>query len=224
MWHSIARPADMPEQPIVDYADFVARVKKKKWNKDRVLREAYEWRQQADLIRRALQQLMHVNVTLVATNDHLIDLLQRLNAVDLIESAVLEQYKSLRMNEICEGESLIRQGMELNADLAATTAVSEKQKHAAGHPRSRSDNVRNPVIKAMRTWRRRPGVTLYDFIAAHADSVVGIRISNPTPTNGERYTVDRYDDAGKKVAGKPAPLRTLQGWWTSAGKPKPSKH
>ena len=218
----------MPEQSMFDYDGFAAYcADKKKWDKDRALREAYEWCQQADLIRRALETAKSDNVALATINDLLVDLVRQSNMAHLLAPEAIEQslapYLAARLHRLDDVESIERQGMELNANLAATTAVSEKQKHAASHPRSRSDDVRNPVIKAMRTWRRRPGVTLDDFIAAHADSTVGIRISNPTPTNGERYTVDRYDDAGKKVAGKQAPLRTLQGWWTSAGKLKLSK-
>ena len=214
----------MPEQPMFDYNGFAAYcADKEKWDKDRALRVAYEWHQQAEWINLALQQLMSQNVTLAATNNHLIELLEQLDALHRIAPQVLANYKSLRMDEMRYGEAIIRQGMEKNASLAATTAVSKHQSHSASGPRNRSDLARDKTIKAMRRWRRRPGVTLPEFIAAHADSVTGVRISNPTPNNGERYTVAYCDDFGEKVASKTVPWGTLRHWWGVADKPPKPK-
>jgi hypothetical protein len=217
----------MSEQSMFDDDGFAAYCSdKENWSKDRVLREAHKWYQQAELINRVLQQLMNQNVTLAVTNDHLIELLGKLNALHEIAPQVLAKYKSQRTDNLREGEIIIRQGMEKNASLAATAAFSERQSRAGSGPRNRTDLVRDQTIKAMRRWRRRAGVTLNEFIADRANSDTGIRISNPTPNNGDRYTIDCHDNLGNNVKSKRVPLDTLAGWWTLAGKspkPKPPK-
>jgi hypothetical protein len=208
----------MLDQPILTYDEFAARANNEKWSRDRALHAAFDWYVQADLPKRALQQLMHANVTLVVMNDHLIDLLQRLNAVDLIDPAVLEQYKSLRMNEMCEGEFLIKQGMELNANLAATTAVSEKQRHAASGPRSRSPNsAQNRVTDAMHIWRRsNSSGSLRDFLAAVAGAEDDYEFRISELANG-KYEVD-CEGGDEADDGKEISWSGLEKWWGKSAK------
>lgn len=215
----------MPEQPIVDYADFVAHAEKEKWNKDRAMREAYEWRQQADLIRRALDTAKSDNVALAAINDILVDLVQQSDMAHLFTPEAIEQslapYLAARLHRLDDAEFIERQGMELNANLAATTAVSEKQRHAASGPRSRSPNsAKTRVTDAMRIWRQSnsSGGTLGDFLTAvaAADDGYEFRISE---LKSGKYAVDCEGgdeaDDGKKVS-----RRTLEDWWTESATKK----
>jgi hypothetical protein len=214
----------MPGQPIVDYADFVAQAEKEKWNKDRAVHKAYEWCQQADLIRRALDTAKSDNVALAAINDILVDLVQQSNMAHLLTPEAIEQslapYLAARLHRLDDAESIERQGMELNANLAATTAVSEKQRHAASGPRSRSPNsAKTRVTDAMRIWRQsNSGGTLGDFLTAvaAADDGYEFRISE---LKSGKYAVDCEGgdeaDDGKKVS-----WRTLEDWWKKSATKK----
>jgi hypothetical protein len=214
----------MPGQPILDRANFVAQAEKEKWDKDRAVHKAYEWCEQTYAIRRALNTAESDNVALVAVNDFLVDLVRQSDMAHLLAPEAIEQslpvYLAARLQRLDDAESIERQGMELNANLAATTAVSEKQRHAASGPRSRSPNsAKTRVTDAMRIWRRsNSGGTLSNFLAtvAAANDSYEFRISE---LNSGKYAVDCEGgdeaDDGKKVS-----WRTLEDWWQKSATKK----
>lgn len=181
-----------------------------KWTVHHALRQAFEWKQQAERIGAALHAALQSNECLRLVSDALAAVVQRHGLAGELQAA-LDQYVQTRPTEIRDGLAAIRRGMVKNAELA----IQGRQRKAAKGPRPPKQNtVQALAIGAMRVARN-DGMTLDGFIeSAGNGSLKSVTITATDHRGTERFSVDCDGAAAEKTVAR----STLERWWAQAAR------